>query len=139
MGHVHGVEQPTTPPELSLTVERGHQKIYDETYVRERAAGEYILRSVLRTGSGLLHSRTATGQKISYDAGDLWTALTEDRAPMDAYVLLAPTTSPGAPGVLQRANDFLKPLIDAFVEEHACNVAAHTANLYLMGLEEACR
>lgn len=136
MGYARTREPATTPPELPLEIERAYEATFNRAYRFELDRAQRLVRSIIETGEGFLHSRSATGQSITYDAGDLWTALTENEEPADMAPILGAIYSDGKPESLARAKKILNPLIEKFAEEHAEYMAAHAANLYLLSVLE---
>lgn len=136
MGYAQTIsEQPTQPPELAPGIQLIYDSIYADTFKVETDRGDRIARRILATGVGFLESVAATGAYDTYDAGDLWNAITENQESGDLRILAGAVIAPTSPQVYFRAKAFLDPLIAEFVATHARHMADKAANLYLIGRE----
>ena len=115
-------EQPVQPPELPWAIERSYEWVTRRVYDLEKRTALHRIPQILESGQGLLDSCSPEGYSRSYDAGDLWQALTEN----DEHAELAPLAGAlllQSAEALAHAKKFLAAKVEQFAEDHAQNMA----------------
>ncbi len=121
-------EPPTTPPELTPSALAAWHQSRSKAVRDELDSAPVLIKKILTTGQGHLHTASSLGLPVSYDVADLWDMILSDQNPTDLALLAGLALSPDDEQLRLKVAAFLLPQIARFVVIHADRVADLRAN-----------